>query len=62
MITATYADRVLVFDGGRIVEAGDHGDLMGRGGIYAGLFAAWRHRPGGGGQPAGDVRTSWPQT
>ena len=44
MITATTADRVLVFDDGRIVDAGHHVDLLARDGIYAGLFEAWRER------------------
>ncbi|MFI4975139.1 MAG: ABC transporter ATP-binding protein [Caulobacterales bacterium] len=33
------ADRILVFDGGRIVEEGRHGDLVRRGGAYARLHA-----------------------
>ncbi|MFI4935160.1 MAG: ABC transporter ATP-binding protein [Caulobacterales bacterium] len=33
------ADRILVFDGGRIVEEGRHGDLVTRGGAYARLHA-----------------------
>jgi ATP-binding cassette, subfamily B, bacterial len=33
------ADRILVFDGGRIVEEGRHGDLVARGGTYARLHA-----------------------
>ena len=33
--TVKHCDRILVFDGGRIVEAGDHADLMAReGGVY----------------------------
>ena len=31
------ADRILVLDGGRIVEAGSHGALVGRGGVYSRL-------------------------
>jgi ATP-binding cassette, subfamily B, bacterial len=31
------ADRVLVVDGGRLVEAGTHGELVARGGVYARL-------------------------
>ncbi|MEV0558550.1 ABC transporter ATP-binding protein [Streptomyces sp. NPDC050597] len=31
------ADRILVVDGGRLVEEGTHGELMARGGVYAGL-------------------------
>jgi len=33
------ADRILVFQGGRIVEEGRHGDLVARGGTYARLTA-----------------------
>jgi ATP-binding cassette, subfamily B, bacterial len=44
MITAVEADRVLVFDAGRIVQAGHHLDLVREDGPYAGLFAAWNHR------------------
>ncbi len=33
------ADRILVFDRGRIVEEGRHGELVGRGGAYARLHA-----------------------
>jgi ATP-binding cassette subfamily B protein len=31
------ADRIIVLDGGRIVESGDHGQLVRRGGLYARL-------------------------
>ncbi len=33
------ADRILVFENGRIVEAGDHDSLMARGGLYHKLYA-----------------------
>jgi ABC-type multidrug transport system fused ATPase/permease subunit len=33
-------DRIVVVDHGRIVEQGSHEDLMGRGGIYTGLYEA----------------------
>jgi len=33
------ADRILVFEGGRIVEEGRHGDLVAKGGAYARLHA-----------------------
>jgi ATP-binding cassette subfamily B protein len=37
--TIRSADRILVFDRGRIVEEGNHGDLVKRGGAYARLHA-----------------------
>jgi len=37
--TIRTADRILVFDGGRIVEEGRHGDLVAKGGAYARLHA-----------------------
>jgi putative ABC transport system ATP-binding protein len=40
--TAEKADRVLVFDDGRLVQDGPHGRLLEDGGIYAGLHEAWR--------------------
>jgi ATP-binding cassette subfamily C protein len=33
------ADRILVFEGGRVVEEGDHATLMERGGLYHKLYA-----------------------
>jgi ATP-binding cassette, subfamily B, bacterial len=36
--TVRMADQILVLDGGRIVEAGSHADLMARGGQYASLY------------------------
>jgi ABC-type multidrug transport system fused ATPase/permease subunit len=39
--TAERADRVLVFDKGRIVEDGSHDELVAQGGIYAGLYESW---------------------
>jgi ATP-binding cassette, subfamily B, bacterial len=41
LTTVEIADRVLVLDGGRIVEDGAPRDLIGRGGAYAGLHRAW---------------------
>ena len=38
---AATADRVLVMDGGRIVEEGTHDDLVATGGTYATLWEAW---------------------
>ncbi len=36
--SATTADKILVVDGGRLVEVGSHGELMEKGGIYHQLF------------------------
>ena len=33
------ADRILVFENGRVVESGDHASLMSRGGLYHKLYA-----------------------
>lgn len=33
------ADRILVFENGRVVEAGDHDELIGRGGLYHKLYS-----------------------
>ncbi|WP_067816270.1 ABC transporter ATP-binding protein [Actinomadura kijaniata] len=38
---AAAADRVLVMDGGRVVESGTHAELRDAGGRYAELWAAW---------------------
>ena len=40
--TAEAADRVLVFDDGRLVQDGPHDRLVAEGGIYATLFASWQ--------------------
>ena len=44
--TIAHMDRILVFDGGRIVEEGTHRELLGRGdlGLYGKL---WQHQSGG---------------
>jgi ABC-type multidrug transport system fused ATPase/permease subunit len=39
--TAEGADRVLVFDAGRLVETGTHEELVSAGGTYAGLYESW---------------------
>lgn len=39
--TAEAAEKVFVFDAGRIVEAGTHAELVDRGGVYSRLYASW---------------------
>jgi putative ABC transport system ATP-binding protein len=39
--TASRAQAILVFERGRLVEHGTHGDLLATGGVYAGLYASW---------------------
>ncbi|GAB2810329.1 ABC transporter ATP-binding protein [Streptomyces daliensis] len=41
LATAERADEILVFAHGRLAERGAHGDLLRRGGVYAGLYASW---------------------
>jgi ATP-binding cassette subfamily B protein len=47
--TVQHADQIVVLHGGRIVESGVHGDLVRRGGFYAGIVE--RQRPGGAPEP-----------
>jgi ABC-type multidrug transport system fused ATPase/permease subunit len=42
--TVRRADRIVLLDGGRIVESGTHEELMARGGGYAGLFTIQAQR------------------
>jgi ATP-binding cassette subfamily B protein len=42
LTTVEIADRVLVVDGGRVVEDGTPGELMAGTGAYASLHEAWR--------------------
>jgi ATP-binding cassette, subfamily B, bacterial len=39
--TAEHADRVLVFDAGRLVQEGTHAELIGAGGVYARMYRSW---------------------
>ncbi|MFF8679331.1 hypothetical protein ACF07F_15605 [Streptomyces sp. NPDC015237] len=38
---AATCDRVVVMEGGRIIETGTHGQLVDAGGVYANLWMAW---------------------
>lgn len=40
----THADRILVFEEGRLAEEGSHEDLLGRKGLYARLYGQLSHR------------------
>jgi ABC-type multidrug transport system fused ATPase/permease subunit len=40
--TAEAADRVLVFDAGRLVQDGPHDDLVAAGGVYGNLYRSWQ--------------------
>lgn len=39
--TAARSDRVVVMEGGHVVEDGPHADLIGRNGLYASMFRSW---------------------
>ena len=41
LATAENAEKVLVFNNGRLVEEGRHSDLLAAGGVYADLFVDW---------------------
>ena len=41
LATAEAADRILVFDEGRLVEQGSHAELQPQGGVYSRLHTAW---------------------
>ena len=41
LATAMRADRIVVVDGGRIVESGPHKELVALGGQYADMYETW---------------------
>jgi len=45
LTTAARADRIVVLDGGRVVESGTHQALLDAGGTYAELWASYADRP-----------------
>ena len=55
LASAMFADRILVFEQGRIVESGSHEALLARGGLYCEMFrrqAAWYRDTAEGGEKA----------
>jgi ATP-binding cassette subfamily B (MDR/TAP) protein 1 len=40
LASVQHADKIFVFDAGKIVEQGRHNELVAEGGIYAGMVAA----------------------
>jgi ATP-binding cassette, subfamily B, bacterial len=53
--TVREADQILVIDGGRVVERGEHADLLAAGGLYADLYQTQFARQEAGHAPARDA-------
>jgi subfamily B ATP-binding cassette protein MsbA len=53
--TVQHADRILVMDAGRVVESGNHADLLQRDALYARLFHAGDPSPGEQAEPGASV-------
>ncbi len=53
--TITAADQILVLEGGRVVERGDHTELLAAGGLYAELFRTLQRDQLGTAAPVADV-------
>ena len=58
--TVAHCDAIYVLDGGRVVEHGTHGQLLGNGGMYAHMWAtqAQQHQNGSGGDDSGEMTVS----
>ncbi|GAA4870257.1 ABC transporter ATP-binding protein [Pseudonocardia benzenivorans] len=56
LATAARADRIVVLDGGRVVEQGTHAELLAAGGRYAALWAAGELEPAAPDEPTPDDR------
>ena len=60
--TVRSADRIVVLEGGRIVEQGSHGELVRRGGLYAQLYATYFSEAAAGNGHGAAGEGAWPQS